>query len=175
LPTIHTGNGPRSREEAEVVAEAVARLITLTRQETDGSHHPIAVDDVIVIAPYNAQVAEIQTALERLIGRRGNVGTVDKFQGREGVVAIYSMASSSREDAPRDMGFLYSRNRLNVALSRAESVAILVCSPTLLEAGCSTPDQMRLVDALCRFVEVAAAERGARTTIASGVGEQLPP
>ena len=175
VPTIHTGNGPRSREEAEVVAEAVARLITMTRQETDGSHHAITLDEVIVIAPYNAQVAEIQTAIERRIGRRGNVGTVDKFQGREGVVAIYSMASSSREDAPRDMGFLYSRNRLNVAISRAESVAILVCSPTLLEAGCRTPEQMRLVDALCRFVEVAAAERDTRTTVASGVVDQLAP
>jgi uncharacterized protein len=73
------------------------------------------------------------------------------------------------------MGFLYSRNRLNVAISRAESVAILVCSPTLLEAGCRTPEQMRLVDALCRFVEVAAAERDTRTTVASGVVDQLAP
>jgi len=158
LPTRHTGNGPRSREEAEVVAEAVARLIGMTCQEVDGGHRPIRVDDVIVVAPYNAQVAEIQAALERRIGRRGNVGTVDKFQGREGVVAIYSMASSSREDAPRDMGFLYSRNRLNVAISRAQSVALLVASPTLLEAGCRTPEQMKMVDAMCRFVEVAHSQ-----------------
>ena len=68
------------------------------------------------------------------------------------------MASSSREDAPRDMSFLYSRNRLNVAISRARCVALLVASPTLLEAGCRTPEQMRMVDALCRFVEVAAVE-----------------
>ena len=85
---------------------------------------------------------------------------MDRFQGREGVVAIYSMASSSREDAPRDMGFLYSRNRLNVAVSRAESLAIVVASPNLLEAGCRTPEQMRLVDALCRYVEVANAQTG---------------
>ena len=101
----------------------------MTWQDVDGRHRPITVDDVIIVAPYNAQVAEIQAALERRIGRRGNVGTVDKFQGREGVVAIYSMASSSREDAPRDMSFLYSRNRLNVAISRAQSLALLVASP----------------------------------------------
>ncbi|MEP6638478.1 MAG: TM0106 family RecB-like putative nuclease, partial [Chloroflexota bacterium] len=160
LPTPHSGNGPRSREEAEVVADAVARLTTMTRRDKDGNHKPIGIEDVIVIAPYNAQVAEIQAALERRIGRRGNVGTVDKFQGREGAVAIYSMASSSREDAPRDMAFLYSRQRLNVAISRAESIAILVASPTLLEAGCRTPEQMCLVDALCRFVETAAAQVG---------------
>jgi uncharacterized protein len=156
LPTPHTGNGARSREEAEVVATAVARLLGMSWQDKDGRHRPITVDDVIVVAPYNAQVAEIQAALQRTIGRRGNVGTVDKFQGREGVVAIYSMASSSREDAPRDMGFLYSRNRLNVAISRAKSLALLVASPTLLEAGCRTPEQMQMVDAMCRFVEVAA-------------------
>ena len=162
LPTTHTGNGPRSREEAEVVASAVAALTRMTWQDKDGRHQPIGIEDVIVVAPYNAQVAEIQAALERRIGRRGNVGTVDKFQGREGVVAIYSMASSSREDAPRDMSFLYSRNRLNVAISRARSVALLVASPTLLEAGCRTPEQMRMVDALCRFVEVAAVEAEGR-------------
>jgi uncharacterized protein len=158
LPTPHTGNGPRSREEAEVVATCVAKLVGMTWQDKDGRHRPITVDDVIVVAPYNAQVAEIQAALIRRIGRRGNVGTVDKFQGREGIVAIYSMASSSREDAPRDMSFLYSRNRLNVAISRAKSLALLIASPTLLEAGCRTPEQMRMVDAMCRFVEVARLE-----------------
>lgn len=158
LATPHSGNGPRSAEEAAVVASLVASLLRMTWQDVDGRHRPVAIDDIIIVAPYNAQVAEIQTALERTIGRRGNVGTVDKFQGREGVVAIYSMASSSREDAPRDMGFLYSRNRLNVAISRARSVAILVASPKLLEAGCRTPEQIRMVDVLCRFVEVAAAE-----------------
>ena len=158
LPTPHIGNGPRSREEADVVATAVATLVEMTWQDVDGRHRPIALDDVIVVAPYNAQVAEIQAALERRIGRRGNVGTVDKFQGREGVVAIYSMASSSREDAPRDMSFLYSRNRLNVAISRAQCLALLIASPTLLEAGCRTPEQMRMVDAMCRFVEVAELE-----------------
>ena len=71
------------------------------------------------------------------------------------------MTSSSRDDAPRDMTFLYSRNRLNVAVSRAQSIALIIASPTLLEAGCRTPDQMRLVDALCRFVEVAAAQAAA--------------
>jgi superfamily I DNA and/or RNA helicase len=110
---------------------------------------------VCIVAPYNAQVAEIQAALQRRLGRPGNVGTVDKFQGREGAVAIYSMASSSREDAPRDMGFLYNRNRLNVAVSRARALAIVVASPTLLEAGCRTPEQMHQVAALCSLVEHA--------------------
>lgn len=160
LPVAHKGRGPRSPEEADVVADLVARLTEMSRRDTDGNEHVLTTDDVIIVAPYNAQVAEIQAALERRIGHRGRVGTVDKFQGQEGVVAIYSMASSSREDAPRDMSFLYMRNRLNVAISRAQSLALLVASPKLLEAGCHTPEQMHMVDAMCRFVEVAREQAG---------------
>ncbi len=160
LPIAHTGNSGHSHQEAAVVADAVAALVGRRQRQADGTDRVIAMDEVIVVTPYNAQVAEIQKALKARLGRTGNVGTVDKFQGREGAVAIYSMASSSRDDAPRDMGFLYSRNRLNVAVSRAESIAIVVASPELLEAGCRTPEQMRLVDALCRYVEVAGAQHG---------------
>lgn len=171
MPVAHRGNSADSKQEAVIVADAVEALIGRTQRLADGSEHVIQLEDVIVITPYNAQVAEIQKAIEVRIGTTGNVGTVDKFQGREGAVAIYSMASSSRDDAPRDMGFLYSRNRLNVAVSRAESIAIVVASPELLEAGCRTPEQMRLVDSLCRYVEVAAdqsAEAAASATLVTG-------
>ncbi|MEO5883985.1 MAG: TM0106 family RecB-like putative nuclease, partial [Candidatus Limnocylindrales bacterium] len=155
IPVVHQGNGPRSREEAEVVAGLVAGLVGRPWTDAKGDTHAITVEDIIVVAPYNAQVAEIQAELQRRIGRTGNVGTVDKFQGREGAVAIYSMASSSREDAPRDMTFLYSRNRLNVAVSRARALAVVVASPRLLEAGCRSPEQMHAVSALCSVVEHA--------------------
>lgn len=156
IPVEHHGNGPRSREEAEVVAGLVAALVGRPWTDEAGNSATLTTEDVIVVAPYNAQVAEIQSALQRRIGRSGNVGTVDRFQGREGAVAIYSMASSSREDAPRDMSFLYSRSRLNVAVSRARALAIVVASPRLLEAGCRTPEQMHAVSALCSVVEHAA-------------------
>jgi uncharacterized protein len=84
------------------------------------------------------------------------VGTVDKFQGQEAPIVIYSMATSSVDDAPRGMDFLFSLNRLNVAASRAQGLVILVCSPELLKARCHTPDQMRLASAVCRLVELAA-------------------
>jgi predicted RecB family nuclease len=155
VPVAHRGNGPRSAQEAVVVADLVAALIGQTWTDATGTTRPIEIKDICIVAPYNAQVAEIQAALSRTIGERGNVGTVDKFQGREGAVAIFSMASSSREDAPRDMGFLYSRHRLNVAVSRARALAIVVASPTLLEAGCRTPEQMHQVAALCSLVEHA--------------------
>jgi uncharacterized protein len=108
-------------------------------------------NDVLIVAPYNAQVGMIQ----RMLPREARVGTVDKFQGQEAPVSIYSMASSTPEDAPRGMDFLYSRNRLNVASSRARCASILVCSPALLHVYARTPQQMRLANALCQFVEMA--------------------
>ena len=101
-----------------------------------GDSRAIGVEDVIVVAPYNAHVALVHGEIERRLapGLQVRVGTVDKFQGQEGAIAIYSMASSSRDDAPRDMDFLYSRNRLNVAVSRARAIALVIASPRLLEA-----------------------------------------
>jgi uncharacterized protein len=81
------------------------------------------------------------------------VGTVDKFQGREAPVVFYSMATSSGDDMPRNMGFLFSRNRLNVALSRARCLSIVVASPRLLEIDCNSVDDMRLVNGLCRLAD----------------------
>ena len=114
--------------------------------------------DVLVVAPYNAQVAEIASLAQQRLGVLPNVGTVDKFQGREAPVAIYSMTTSSPEDAPRDIEFLYSGNRLNVAISRARGLAVLVASPELLRVACRTPEQMRLVNAFCRYIEIAAEQ-----------------
>jgi superfamily I DNA and/or RNA helicase len=85
------------------------------------------------------------------------VGTVDKFQGQEAPVVFYSMATSTPEDAPRGMEFLYSLNRLNVATSRAQCVAVIVASPALFQPQCKTPRQMKLVNALCRYSEMATA------------------
>jgi predicted RecB family nuclease len=157
LTAAHHGNESRSTEEALVVAEAIRSLIGRPWTDRHGVARPLEVGDIIVIAPYNLQVAAIAEATERLLGRSARVGTVDKFQGQEGAVAIYSMASSSAEDAPRGMDFLYERNRLNVAISRARALAILVASPKLLDVPCRTPDQMRKANALCRYVEMAGS------------------
>ena len=105
---------------------------------------------MLVVAPYNAQVAEIARALPT-----ARAGTVDKFQGQEAPVSIYSMATSAPEDAPRGMEFLYSLNRLNVATSRARCLAAVVASPALIRVRARTPRQMRLANALCRFMELA--------------------
>jgi len=104
------------------------------------------------------------------------VGTVDKFQGREAPVAIYSMTTSTPDDAPRDLEFLYSANRFNVAISRARGLAVLVANPALLRVACRTPEQMRLLNALCRFVEIATpidAVAGRSSSASSSRGERI--
>ena len=112
-------------------------------------------EDILVIAPYNAQVSALTERLPTTI----RVGTVDRFQGQEAPVVIYSMTSSSVADAPRGMGFLLDPHRMNVATSRAQCACILVGSPQLVQANCRTPRQMRWANALCAYVELATVHR----------------
>jgi len=121
--------------------------------DSDGRRRKVDAKSVLVIAPYNAQVARLE---ERLDGLEIRVGTVDKFQGQQAPIVIYSMATSRPEDAPRGMEFLYNLNRLNVATSRAQCACILVASPALFEPECRTPRQMQLANALCRYREMVA-------------------
>jgi len=153
VPTEHDGNCNESLEEVEVVTQLVAQLTADGVAWTDakGKTRPITLEDVLIVAPYNAQVASIMQRLPE----RARVGTVDRFQGQEAPIVIYSMATSSPELAPRGMEFLYSPSRLNVATSRARCACILVASPRLFEPDCRTPRQMRLVNAFCRYLEMA--------------------
>ena len=150
----HDGNRNYSTEEVERVVALVASLTAsgVTWQTADGKSNPMMGSDILVVAPYNAQVTRLS---ERLAGTGVRIGTVDKFQGQEAPVVIYSMATSRPEDAPRGMEFLYSPNRLNVATSRARCLAILVASPRLFEPECGSPRQMKLANGLCRFRELA--------------------
>jgi uncharacterized protein len=150
----HQGNTNASPEEAGRVAFLVRELLGCRWRDRDGAERPVGPADILVITPYNAQVRAIREALAASGGPDGvQVGTVDKFQGRQGAVAIYSMATSSAQDAPRGLEFLYDPRRLNVATSRARALAIVVASPRLVQASCATPRQMSLVNALCRAWE----------------------
>ena len=146
------GNQSSSPEEADCVRDLVGEILAsgTTWIDKHGIERPITLQDILIIAPYNAQVFELQ---DRIAG--ASIGTVDKFQGQEKPIAIYSMTTSSYADAPRGMEFLYSLNRLNVATSRAQCVCILVASPSVFEAQCRTPRQMQLANAFCRYLELA--------------------
>ncbi len=150
----HEGNSNSSPEEAAVVAGLVRELLGREWQDKQGVSRPLDVTDVLVVTPYNAQIRAIEEALRRSGCPAGvRVGTVDKFQGREAPVAIYSMASSSADDAPRGLEFLYDPHRLNVATSRAKALALIVASPSLIRVACKTPRQMYLANALCHAWE----------------------
>ena len=133
-PVEHSGNEQSSLEEALVVRDIVERL----EGHTDRS-------EIVIVTPYRAQ----ENLIRATIGEGCRVGTVDRLQGQQGDVVIYSLGSSSADEMPRDIGFLFSVNRLNVAMSRGRKKAILVCSPRLLEASTSSAEQMELVSALC--------------------------
>ncbi|HEX7353717.1 MAG TPA: TM0106 family RecB-like putative nuclease, partial [Mycobacteriales bacterium] len=112
-PVAHTGHASASTEEAQVVAELLTRVRAGSWRDAKGVERPMTLDDVLVVAPYNAHVARLKATLPT--GAR--IGTVDKFQGQEAPVVVYSMASSSAADAPRGVSFLYDLHRLNVAIS----------------------------------------------------------
>ncbi|MBI1318338.1 MAG: TM0106 family RecB-like putative nuclease [Candidatus Hydrogenedens sp.] len=156
LPVPHTGNKSFSIEEADATAQLVNDILASTATWIDraGDEQELTLDDILIITPYNAQVFEIQQRLPQ-----ARVGTVDKFQGQEAPIAIYSMATSSHADAPRGMEFLYSGNRFNVAISRAQCIAILIASPDVFEAECKTPRQMQLANAFCRYLELASPDQ----------------
>ena len=152
IPVEHEGNTRGSTEEVDVVRREIDRILDGgTYTDESGVSRTVTAHDILVVTPYNVQVRWLRERLPAGI----EVGTVDKFQGREAPVVIFSMASSSGEDLPRSLEFLFSRNRLIVAVSRAQCLAVVVASPRLLETSCRTVEQMAMVNALCRLAEIA--------------------
>ena len=154
VPVVHEGNRNSSPEEVDTVAQIVEGLLKPEVKWfcSAGNLRPLKADkDILIVAPYNAQVADLAARLPGI-----KVGTVDKFQGQQAAVVIYSLTTSSPDDAPHGMEFLYSLNRLNVATSRAMSAVIVVGSPKLFEPECRSPRQMQLANALCAYLEMAA-------------------
>jgi predicted RecB family nuclease len=152
VPAEHEGNRNASAEEVQLVARIVEGLLRpdVNYFYSAGNSRALKEEEILIVAPYNAQVADLKTRLPKM-----RIGTVDKFQGQEAPVVIYSLTTSSPEEAPRGMEFLYSLNRLNVATSRAKTAVIVVGSPRLFEPECRTPRQMQLANALCAYREMA--------------------
>nr|CRL68248.1 ATPase [Mycolicibacterium malmesburyense] len=156
LHVDHQGNSTASEEEAATIAAEVSQLLDTPWTDFDGIVDPLTANDFMVVAPYNDQVRTIMRQLQR-DARTANVpvGTVDKFQGGEAAVVFFSMATSTGADMVRSADFLFSRNRLNVAISRARCLAYLVCTEELLNARARTVAEMRLISTLNAFVEWA--------------------
>ncbi len=149
-PVSHEGCSQQSIEEAEFIRQLYEDLLRQSYTADDGSIHPMTLENILVVAPYNMQVNLLRDTLPA----NARVGTVDKFQGQEAEVVLISMTTSSEAELPRFMEFLFSKNRLNVAVSRAKSLAVLVANPALMTIKCSTPEQMGLVNTLCWIASI---------------------
>lgn len=157
LEALHTNRSTESPEEADIVISQVTAMLGTPWVNQRGEEAPLRAEDFMVVAPYNDQVRLLRGAFDRTPRLRGvQVGTVDKFQGREAPVVFFTMTTSSGEDMPRGPEFLFSRNRLNVAVSRARCLAYLVCTEQLLNSRARTIDEMRLIGTLSAFVEYAS-------------------
>jgi superfamily I DNA and/or RNA helicase len=152
FPVVHTRCRQKSEEEAWIAREILSSLLGQRVVDRNGKERPMTLRDVLVVAPYNMQVNQLRTILPD--GAR--VGTVDKFQGQEAEVVIVSMTTSGAEDMPRDVSFLLSRNRLNVAISRARCLAVILASPGLLNLVANNVEEMQLANLLCWAAEFSA-------------------
>jgi len=155
VPVMHDGNSQDSAEEAAVVRELYRSLLEQRYRDANGREVPMTHADILVVAPYNMQV----NLLRQYLPPEARIGTVDKFQGQEAQVVIVSMATSNGDYLPRNIEFLFSKNRLNVAVSRAKALALLVASPDLMSIRCKTPEQMGLVNTLCWVDGVSREQR----------------
>ena len=152
LEVEHEGNSTEAIEEAEAVAARVSALIGTKWVDNEGIEANITAADIMVVAPYNDQVNLMRSLLDANdLTADVQAGTVDKFQGRQAAVVFFMMTTSSSADMPRGSEFLFSRNRLNVAVSRAQCLAVLVCTEELLNARAHTVEEMRLIATLCAF------------------------
>ena len=149
-PVAHSGCSQGSEVEVALVCELYTSAMQQRYTDKGGQDHAMAQENILVVAPYNVQVNMLRRALP--IGAR--VGTVDKFQGQEAELVIVSMTTSSEQDLPRHIEFLYSKNRLNVAVSRAKCLVIVIANPALMAVKCQTPEQMALENTLCWVQEV---------------------
>ncbi|WP_457103266.1 TM0106 family RecB-like putative nuclease [Mesorhizobium sp. URHB0026] len=150
---VHSGNRQTCPEEIEAINREMSRLLGKTFRDRDGRQRPITLADLLIVAPYNAQV----NALKRALPAGARVGTVDKFQGQEAPVCLISMTSSSYDEIPHGVDFLFSLNRINVAVSRAQVLALVFASPKLLDIPCSNIHEMRLVNTLCALRQYSRA------------------
>ncbi len=160
IRSVHNDRSTESPEEAAIVVDTITGLIGSNWTDVEGVQRPLDVSDFIVVAPYNDQVNLIGRHLDASTHASGvRVGTVDKFQGQEAPVVLFSMATSDATLAPRTAGFLFSRNRLNVALSRARCLAYLICPDDLLASRARDVEKMKLISTLCAFVEEAEKQQ----------------
>ena len=147
----HKNNVQTSIEEFEVVKDLMQQLIG-SDFDDNGKKRKLTVDDFLIISPYNTQVNLLISKLEEEKIKNPRVGTIDKFQGQEAPIAIISMTSSDSDSLPRNKEFFFNRNRLNVAISRAQVASIILFNPKLLDSSPKNLDQIKLMNNFFKFL-----------------------
>ena len=149
IPTQHTDCTQRSDEEGKLINEYFKKI--LGKISTDsGKSKKIDIEDVMVVAPFNMQVNNLKKIIDK---KESRVGTIDKFQGQQAKIVFISMTSSDPENLPRHKEFFFSRNRLNVAISRAQCVAVILFNPKLLLTSCQKINEMKLINNFCKLLK----------------------
>ncbi|SPX60695.1 DEAD/DEAH box helicase [Legionella feeleii] len=148
VPVIHEGNTQSSDEEVERIVELANELLGRQFIAKDGTEQLIDWDDMLFVAPYNHQVNKLRQTL----GKQAKVGSVDKFQGQEAPIVFLSMCASNANESPRGIDFLFNKNRLNVAISRAQCLVVVTYSPMLLDTIANSVGQMGAVNLFCKLV-----------------------
>ncbi len=156
VPVCHDGNAQSSEEEVERIEAITKELLCREVIDNKGKQRAMTIQDILFVAPFNAQVR----CLSKVLGKGARVGSVDRFQGQEAPVVIVSLCASTLEEAPRGAEFLLSPNRLNVAISRAQALAIVVGSSELPRVRCRSVEEMKLVNLLCRVIHYTQSLRG---------------
>jgi len=143
----HDGDIQQSDEEVQQVLSIYNEMLGRPFTDKAGNTKPLELNDFLFIAPYNAQVR----ALKRALPKAARVGSVDKFQGQEAAVCILSLCSSFGEYGSRGLGFILNRSRINVAISRAKCLAILVADPRIADAATGSIAEMMLLNLYCKL------------------------
>ena len=150
IPMSHENNAQKSNEESDYIKDLLKRIIgKKCKDNKESKERKIGLEDVLIVAPFNMQVNN----LTRNLPINSKVGTIDKFQGQEAKIVFISMTSSDPENIPRHKGFLFSRNRLNVGISRAECATIILFNPNLLNTSCQKIEEMRLINNFCKLLK----------------------
>jgi uncharacterized protein len=170
VPVAHEGCTQSSDEECDAIVTIVEELLRRRVVDHDGIERAMTPEDILIVAPFNLQVRCLRERLDL----RVRVGSVDKFQGQEAPVVIVSLCASTLDEAPRGAAFLLSPNRLNVAVSRAEALAIVVGSPELVNVRCTSVEEMRLVNLLCHLVQYAEGPHDLLAARSPTIATSLP-
>ena len=155
-PLTHYHNSQSSQQEVSWICQLTGHLLEGYFIDKQQQSRPLQLSDILYVAPFNHQVQQLQYAL----GEQARVGSVDKFQGQQAPVVIISMCSSSIEESPRGIGFLFDRHRLNVAVSRAQALAVIVASDRLSQSHVTTMEQLPLMNTYCRLIDEARLIQG---------------